>query len=123
MPASQAMSAASKAFCSRMAASKRSRAQEGGELAPGAQALLRGVGNHAVDGAFAGVEIGHPGPGHQAMWACGKIRRMARMAGSDITASPSQLVARTHTREIDDGLKDTKFQDNSGWRVQKNIHR
>jgi hypothetical protein len=32
---------------------------------------------------------------------------MARMAGSDITASPSQLVARTHTREMEDGLKAT----------------
>ncbi len=32
---------------------------------------------------------------------------MARIAGSDITASPSQLVARTMTRDIDDGLKAT----------------
>jgi hypothetical protein len=29
------------------------------------------------------------------------------MAGSDITASPSQLVARTTTRDIADGLKST----------------
>jgi hypothetical protein len=35
---------------------------------------------------------------------------MARIAGSDITASPSQLVARTNTFDIEDGLKATNFQ-------------
>ena len=34
---------------------------------------------------------------------------MARMAGRDMTASPSQLVARTRTRDIEDGLKATSF--------------
>jgi hypothetical protein len=29
------------------------------------------------------------------------------MAGSDITASPSQLVERTHTRATEEGLKST----------------
>src|SRR5438132_11332605 len=33
--------------------------------------------------------------------------RMARMAGSDMTASPSQLGARTQTRDRDEGLKAT----------------
>ena len=32
---------------------------------------------------------------------------MARIAGRDMTASPSQLVARTITRDIEDGLKPT----------------
>jgi hypothetical protein len=36
---------------------------------------------------------------------------MARIAGSDITASPSQLVARTRTRDMELGLK-AKFQNN-----------
>ena len=31
------------------------------------------------------------------------------MAGSDITASPSQLVARTNTFDMEDGLKSTKL--------------
>jgi hypothetical protein len=44
-----------------------------------------------------------------AMWACGKTWRMARMAGSDITASPSQLVARTSTFDMEDGLNGTAF--------------
>src|ERR1022692_2642790 len=35
---------------------------------------------------------------------------MARIAGSDITASPSQLVARTNTFDMEDGLKATNFQ-------------
>src|ERR1035441_10389902 len=35
---------------------------------------------------------------------------MARMAGSDITASPSQLVARTNTFDMEDGLKATNSQ-------------
>jgi hypothetical protein len=34
---------------------------------------------------------------------------MARMAGSDMTASPSQLVARTSTRDMEDGLNGTAF--------------
>src|SRR5258706_4912796 len=42
-----------------------------------------------------------------AMWACGKMWRMARIAGSDMTASPSQLVARTKSRGTDEGLKGT----------------
>jgi hypothetical protein len=41
---------------------------------------------------------------------------MARSAGSDMTASPIQLVARTQIRETDDGLKSTCLQDNSGAR-------
>ena len=32
------------------------------------------------------------------------------MAGSDITASPSQLVARTNTFDMEDGLKATNSQ-------------
>jgi hypothetical protein len=36
------------------------------------------------------------------------------MAGSDMTASPSQLVARTQSRDTDEGLKATAFQDSSG---------
>ena len=32
-----------------------------------------------------------------------------------MTASPSQLVARTHTREMEDGLKANILQDSSGW--------
>jgi hypothetical protein len=39
---------------------------------------------------------------------------MARMAGNDITASPSQLVARTQSRDTEEGLKATEFQDSSG---------
>src|ERR1035441_4051609 len=35
---------------------------------------------------------------------------MARIAGSDITASPSQLVARTNTFDMEDGLKATNSQ-------------
>ena len=34
---------------------------------------------------------------------------MARIAGSDITASPSQLVARTITFDMEEGLKATVF--------------
>ena len=36
------------------------------------------------------------------------------MAGSDMTASPSQLVARTQSRDTAEGLKATAFQDSSG---------
>jgi len=36
------------------------------------------------------------------------------MAGSDMTASPSQLVARTTTFDTEDGLKLTGYQDNNG---------
>ena len=39
--------------------------------------------------------------------AWGNTPRTARMAGRDITASPSQLVARTNTRDIEEGLKAT----------------
>src|SRR5674476_517718 len=46
--------------------------------------------------------------------ACGKTCRMARMAGSDITASPSQLVARTNTFDMEDGLKATNSQNSKG---------
>src|ERR1039458_8178436 len=35
---------------------------------------------------------------------------MARIAGRDITASPSQLVARTNTLDMEDGLKATNLQ-------------
>src|ERR1035441_3849210 len=35
---------------------------------------------------------------------------MARIAGSDITASPSQLFRSTNTFDIEDGLKATNFQ-------------
>src|SRR5579863_7637199 len=44
-----------------------------------------------------------------AMCACGNTWRMARIAGSDMTASPSQLVARTNTFDMEDGLKATGF--------------
>ena len=40
-------------------------AEQSGEFAFGSQALLGGIGNDAVDGAFASVEIGHPGPGDE----------------------------------------------------------
>ena len=40
-------------------------AEQGGELALGAQALLRGVRNDTVDGALAGVKIGYPRTGHE----------------------------------------------------------
>src|ERR1039457_1071504 len=43
----------------------------------------------------------------RAMCACGKTWRTVRMAGKDITASPSQLVARTNTFDMEDGLKAT----------------
>ncbi len=49
-----------------------------------------------------------------AISACGNTVRMARIAGSDMTASPSQLVARTITREKLDGLKTTHFQHING---------
>ena len=39
------------------------------------------------------------------------------MAGRDITASPSQLVARTSTFELEEGLKVTKSKD-SKWNQQ-----
>jgi hypothetical protein len=42
---------------------------------------------------------------------------MARIAGSDITASPIQLVARTQILDTADGLKATCLQDNSGART------
>jgi hypothetical protein len=34
---------------------------------------------------------------------------MARIAGRDMTASPSQLVARTSTFDMEDGLNGTAF--------------
>src|ERR1700756_2825272 len=42
---------------------------------------------------------------------------MARMGGSDITASPGQLVARTNTLDMEDGLKATNSQ-NSKSRIR-----
>ena len=39
---------------------------------------------------------------------------MARIAGSDMTASPIQLVARTQILDTDDGLNATCLQNNSG---------
>ena len=39
------------------------------------------------------------------------------MAGSYMTASPSQLVARTQSRDTAEGLKATAFQDSSGLRA------
>ena len=43
----------------------------------------------------------------RAISACGKTWRRVRIAGSDITASPTQLVARTTTFDIAEGLKAT----------------
>ena len=45
--------------------------------------------------------------------ACGKISRMARIAGKDMTASPSQLVARTRIFETEEGLKSTASEHSS----------
>src|ERR1039457_5028040 len=44
---------------------------------------------------------------------------MARMAGRDITASPSQLVERTISRDTEEGFKATIHQDSSGLLAQK----
>jgi hypothetical protein len=44
------------------------------------------------------------------------------MAGSDITASPSQLVARTNTCDMEDGLKATNFQDSRGCGLSQTGH-
>jgi hypothetical protein len=47
---------------------------------------------------------------------------MARMAGSDITASPSQLVARTNTFDMEDGLKATNFQNSKSGIRHRLVH-
>src|ERR1039457_3657189 len=44
---------------------------------------------------------------------------MVRMAGRDITASPSQLVERTMSRETEEGFKATILQDSSGFLARK----
>src|ERR1039458_4618116 len=41
------------------------------------------------------------------------------MAGRDMTASPSQLVARTISRDTEEGFKATILQDSSGFLAQK----
>ena len=43
------------------------------------------------------------------MWAFGNTPRMARRAGSDMMASPIQLVERTMRREMAEGLSDTVY--------------
>ena len=84
------------------------RAKAGGELALARPALSPRVRDHAIDGASRGRRDRPPRAAPAtARCACGKTRRMARMAGSDITASPSQLVARTNPRDMEDGLKAT----------------
>jgi len=75
-----------------------------GERPPGA-----GVGDDAVDGGFAGVEIGHPGTRGDGDVGARKNLADGADGGNDITASPSQLVARTSTRDMEDGLNGTPF--------------
>ena len=74
----------------------------------GARAVLSAAGREsAVDGGSRAYRSATQGRASSAIWAWGKTRRRVRIAGSDMTASPTQLVARTNTLDIAEGLKAT----------------
>src|SRR3954471_16113302 len=111
IPAIQVTSAASKAFWRRIAASKRAARRR---AAVSRRVPVYGITlSIAVSRAYRSATQGFA---RIAMCACGKMSRMARSAGRDMTASPIQLVARTQILDTDEGLKGTCLQDNSGGR-------
>ena len=89
IPASQAIHAASRAFCSRIAQSNGGAAQD-----PAPTRRLRVIQNHFVGERFALIKIRHPRLGQDGNMRFRESARITSRAGSDITASPTQLVAR-----------------------------
>src|SRR5262249_28062346 len=104
------INAASNAFCSRMAQSRRSARNRAANSrrAPSPPGDAYGI-TRSIDFTRAYRSATH-GRATTARCACGNTARIARIAGNDITASPSQLVARTITRDTELGLN-ANFQD------------